>query len=173
MTEKFKMPSPEEMAQINKQRVLSDADLLRGGAEMTNEGKILPTEEQIKDMKIEMGDHFYSEYQKSKKEATEAKTRMVEMLATHGNPIRIAQDIHLKNCKRILGHNSTKEEEQNNQTQDLTIEEGATIMIVPTASELYYEIDVLPIGIKNNVKGENYKVRAEELKNIRISIFEN
>lgn len=58
-----KMPTPEEVAQMQKKRILSDAKLVSRGADVTPDGKIMATEEQIMDAKIEMGEHFYNKLQ--------------------------------------------------------------------------------------------------------------
>ena len=71
MIKEPKMPTPEEMAKINKERKLSDAELIKGDAEVTPDDRIIPTEEQIKDAKIEMGEHFY-------KKATELERKNEE-----------------------------------------------------------------------------------------------
>jgi hypothetical protein len=57
-----KMPTPEEMAKMQKERILTSASLVEGGADVTPEGVILPTDEQSKDARLEMGDHFYTKY---------------------------------------------------------------------------------------------------------------
>jgi len=49
-----KTPTPEEMAEINKERIKSDAELVKEGAEVTPDGRIKPTEEEIKDAEEKM-----------------------------------------------------------------------------------------------------------------------
>lgn len=73
------MPSPEEMANFNKSRIKSDVELVDGGAEVTPDGKIIPTEEQIKDAKIEMGQNFKEELEKMKASYEEHIRNLEEM----------------------------------------------------------------------------------------------
>lgn len=63
-----KMLTPEEMAEMQKKRIMSDANLVDEGADVTPEGAILPTEKQAKDAKMEMGDEIYEKYQEMGKE---------------------------------------------------------------------------------------------------------
>jgi hypothetical protein len=49
-----KMMTLEEMSKIQKERILSDAELVKGGADVSPEGVVIPTNDQIKDVKIDM-----------------------------------------------------------------------------------------------------------------------
>ena len=66
-------PSPEEMAEIKKERTLSEAELLEGGAEykVDEEGKerLEVTDEQIEEAKekMEMGEGIESKQEETKK----------------------------------------------------------------------------------------------------------
>lgn len=81
---KFEQPkTPEEINKIHLERLKSDAKLSAGGAEIkfSLDGKIgdvTPTEEQIKDAKIEMGEHFYNESIRLKKEKEEVEDNLRE-----------------------------------------------------------------------------------------------
>ncbi len=46
----------EDVENMRKKRASSDIELEKGGAKVTDDGKIFPTEDQQKDAKIEMGD---------------------------------------------------------------------------------------------------------------------
>jgi hypothetical protein len=49
------MPTPAEMAEISKKRILSDAELVKEGAEVTPDGKIISaSEKQIREAKGEI-----------------------------------------------------------------------------------------------------------------------
>lgn len=69
--------SPEEIAKNNKSRILSDAKLVKGGADVTAEGAIKVTGKQKTDAKLEMGDAFYkkSKQLETDKEALEDTLR--------------------------------------------------------------------------------------------------
>lgn len=69
--EELKMLTPEAMAKIQKERILSDADLVNNGAEVDAEARIYPTNEQIENVKKEMEDELY-ENSKEQLEALEA-----------------------------------------------------------------------------------------------------
>ena len=73
------MPTPEEMAEIQKERILSDAELIKGGADVTPEGGITATEDQIKDAKIEMGVHFYNKSKDLEGEIRRQRRRVEEL----------------------------------------------------------------------------------------------
>ncbi|MBU1177537.1 MAG: hypothetical protein ABIG88_00010 [Patescibacteria group bacterium] len=45
------MLTPEKMTKINKERKLSDVELIKEGAEVTPDNRIIPTEEQIQNIK--------------------------------------------------------------------------------------------------------------------------
>lgn len=53
-------PTPEELAAMQKERILSDAKLINEGADVGAEGIIHVTEDQKKEAKIEMGEDFYN-----------------------------------------------------------------------------------------------------------------
>ena len=73
------MPTPEEMVKFNKERIKSDAELVEEGAGVTPDGKILTTEEQQKDKKIEMGDHFYKKAKEFKQKINYNNERSAEL----------------------------------------------------------------------------------------------
>ena len=62
------VPKPEDLAEMHKERKLTDAELIKGGAEVTEEGQTLATEDQIKDAKVEMGEDFHERYQREKRD---------------------------------------------------------------------------------------------------------
>lgn len=75
--EQLSTPSPEEMARIEKERILSDADLLKGGAEFKFEegGKILGlTSEQIEAIRQEMEKDLESRKKVEKEKSIEKET---------------------------------------------------------------------------------------------------
>lgn len=63
----------DKQRENSKSRILSDAELIKGGADIDAKGILQPTDGQIKDAKVEMGEHFYD---KSKSQEEELqKTR--------------------------------------------------------------------------------------------------
>ncbi len=115
-----KMPTPEEMAKTQKERILSDAELVKGGADVTSEGIIRATEEQKKDARVEMGEHFYNEYKRLTNKAeilslpleewrTLAEPLEVIDMASEGKLIKIDKgtEIQLSN----LNYTSSKPEQ--------------------------------------------------------------
>lgn len=68
-----KMLTPEEMAKIQKERILVEAELIRGGADVEPDGRIDSTEEQKKDAKIEMGEYFYKKSKELEEEIAQQK----------------------------------------------------------------------------------------------------
>lgn len=110
--EGFQQPqekTPEEKAEIQRQRTLSDAELLKDGAVYKEEGDgrmgLEPTKKQIMNAKIEMGEHFYKEYLKEKNKigilnldsghygiATEA----LELVDNKGNLVLIPEGSEIK-----------------------------------------------------------------------------
>lgn len=46
--------SPEDIPEFQKQRILSDAEIIKGGGEVTPDGKVHPTESQVEDAHREM-----------------------------------------------------------------------------------------------------------------------
>lgn len=52
---------------MQKERIKTAANLVEGGAGVTPEGVIIPTNEQIKEAKLEMGEHFYNKLKKTTK----------------------------------------------------------------------------------------------------------
>ena len=63
----------DEQRANSKSRILSDYELIQGEADIDEKGILQPTDDQIKDAKIEMGDHFYKKSQKLGEELSEAK----------------------------------------------------------------------------------------------------
>jgi len=66
--EKKKLPKtdlkPEEVAEMQKARILSSAELVKGGADVDVKGRITAvTEDQKIKAKLEMGEHFFDENQ--------------------------------------------------------------------------------------------------------------
>src|SRR3989344_8116633 len=94
--EQSPMPSQEEMAKIEKERVLSDAELLKGGAEFKFNEKgdktFELTDKQIKEKKEEMEKDLESR-KKWGKESTEKETsepkEFKEYLSNLSNEIKI------------------------------------------------------------------------------------
>ena len=78
-----KMPTREEVAKMQKERTLNDADLIKNGAdyEVDDNGNsvLMPTGEQYDSAKNEMGESFYKENVGLKKENAELMERNMEL----------------------------------------------------------------------------------------------
>lgn len=73
-----KKVTQEEMAKNQKSRILSDAELVNGGADVSATGQIYPTEEQINSARLEMGDDFYQQNKELQRRELELKLKVVQ-----------------------------------------------------------------------------------------------
>jgi hypothetical protein len=60
-----------EEKNMQKKRILSDAELIKDGADISSQGGIVATEKQKDDARKEMGEHFYEEAKSLKLDAEE------------------------------------------------------------------------------------------------------
>lgn len=86
--------TPEEQVKMSKSRILSDAELIKGGADATPEGGVVATEEQKKDAKIEMGENFYQENIELKKRLNLTEKNILDCQPGHWETL--AEPITLK-----------------------------------------------------------------------------
>lgn len=84
-----RMLTQEEIAKNQKERILSDAELVNNGAEVTAEGKIFPTEDEQKINKFneeaKLAEQNANEFVKDYR--TEEKIKEIEKL--YGHPLKI------------------------------------------------------------------------------------
>lgn len=104
-----KMPTPEEMAKMQKERALSDAELIKGGADYAIDKngnlKLNVTDEQIEQAKEEMGDNKLKE---KMKDLTDKDRFFISAMASHDELLHLiegrTEDVKLKsNLREALG----------------------------------------------------------------------
>jgi len=100
-----KMSTPEEIAENQKQRILSNAELVKGGAEVTPEGKIITTEEQQNDARKEMFDDLYEQNKALKLENEELRQQIESLKGEKEQLNQIRNEIQPEGVEQLMAEN--------------------------------------------------------------------
>jgi hypothetical protein len=150
-----KLYKPAEMSEINKERILSDAELITDGADITPEGRIIPTDEQMESMEEE----FRDSEQERESELFYEKLDL-ESIKKYGVK-KVIRQTALERQKYVYGSTALREEGDEvpyfiiiinaNKSYQLMVKQDGNVMGYSKAK--YYEN---PVGIKGDVGKKIY-----------------
>ncbi|MSU74526.1 hypothetical protein EXS57_01970 [Candidatus Kaiserbacteria bacterium] len=83
------MPRPKKLAEIQKERILSQADLVREGADVTAEGEVIATGVQKADAKYEMEDDIRNKKRRDEIHESKKGRETISLESTEANGVTI------------------------------------------------------------------------------------